>query len=85
MKPIDFYFKDMTKNIVYLEKVRVRDINRLRNRITAAVGFAVHPIGWQEHRWSLIIVWMCAEPHGGSHVEYILLNAKKLDLPFHSI
>lgn len=38
MTPIDFYVKDMAKNIVYLEKVRVRDINHLRNRITAAVG-----------------------------------------------
>lgn len=40
MTPIDFYVKDMAKNIVYLEKVRVRDINHLRNRITAAVGSA---------------------------------------------
>lgn len=30
MTPIDFYFKDMAKHIVYLEKVRVRDINHLR-------------------------------------------------------
>lgn len=82
MTPIDFYFKDMAKHIVYLEKVRVRNINHLRNRITAAVGFAIHPISWQEHRLSLIIVWMCAEPHGGSHIEYILLNAKSWIYPF---
>lgn len=84
MTPIDFYFKDMAKNIVYLEKVRVRDINHLligllttcSSRIRGTPDRLARAQVEFDYRLDVCSRWL---------TNRILLKEKQLDLPFHSI